>query len=966
MRQILLRMVLLPLFALALLLPVTPVASSPQDQISTQFAHKVYLPILQTAAGFNTLPALWASGAAQPPPKHEVVLLRCTLNLAAPLAQAQLALFADTRYEAWLNGDFIGRGPSRFSELRREYDQLSLGQLSAGRHVIAVLAQWAPNLRRSESLQPQVQLQLSGEAQASAFRLRLGPEQCRAIVTPAWRSESVAIHTSHILGPTEQLDLRLLPNAWQQPNFADTAWPPAAIRSARSAAIYQPRSIPALANVPIPARLHAAGLLAPNFWVGELTTRNGAAYQFDLAVPITVTLLALEASTQPALASAVTLNNAALVWGTVAGGVPDLRVATRLLPAGRHQLRVAGLETFTEGWVFAISRTAINSSPPPLGQGANPGRRMLIAELAQDDQIVQLTPAQTGVGLDLRVTRGPAYAVLDLGRTVHGRLSASISGPPGTLVDIGWDERLWQGVRPLPSPGSLHPEWSQADAWVLAATPRALSTLDTRTGRYVLITVWGEGPVELRNLQIHEERYPVTLRGSFTSEDPRLNRMWEVGVATLYPSMLDAYADPWRERGQWWGDAYIADHVNRVSFGELGLLRRGLEQMSDSARANNEAPAAFVPTGGAGNILFDYAMRWVQSSLDYGRLSGDWPFVAELYPQIRLLMNTLTRYEHSATGLIAIDRLDLPWRGLYIDSASYWERRGQTTAVNAYYYRTLQDAATIAEQLGDPIQAAIWMGRAEQIRLRVNQLLYRPNEGRYVAGIFEDRATGPTPQTQAAALAFGLPPDSEAQRVADALLASLGTPEQPNIQILGMYNVLDGLGQVGRIDDGLNVIERFFGSMLDRGATTWWEHFQADQVYAASLSHAWGGSPTWFLSTYVLGVQRSGPQSWQVRYYPSRLRSISGTLPLAQGELSAQWTVEPCRRLALTLNAPAGSTGQVVLPNVAQTRELRLGNRTIWRDGQIQETPALQVDATSFRLMLGAGTHELEALLYCP
>jgi alpha-L-rhamnosidase len=790
MRQILLRIVLLPLFALALLLPVTPVASSPQDQIAIQFAHKVYLPSLHIPDSFNTLPALWAHGAAQPPPKHEVVLLRCTLNLDMPLAQAELALFADTRYEAWLNGAFVGRGPTRFSEARREYDLFSLGQLTAGRHVIAVLAQWAPNLRRSESLQPQVQLQLSGESRASAFRFRLGPEQCRAITTPAWRSDSAAIHAWNILGPSEQLDLRLLPSTWQQPDFADTAWPPAVLRTTRSAAIYQPRSIPALVNVPMPVQLQSAGLLTPNFWVGELTVNSGAAYEFILAAPTTVTLMALASPTQPIPATAVTLNGEALVWTAVAEGVPDLVMATRQLPTGSHQLRVAGLEAFTEGWVFAISRTAISSPPPPLGQGANPGRRMLITELVRDDQIAQLTPAGSGVGLDLRLTHGPAYVVLDLGRTVHGRVNATISGPPGTLVDIGWDERLWQGVRPLPSPGSLHPEWSQADAWVLAATPRALSTLDTRTGRYVLITVWGEGPVELRNLQILEERYPVTLRGSFQSEQARLNQIWEVGIATLYPSMLDAYVDPWRERGQWWGDAYIADHVNRVSFGEFGLLRRGIQQMADSVYTTGEAPAAFVPTGLRSDILFDYAMRWVQSCYEYGRLTNDWSFVAELYPAIQLFMATLARHEHPETGLLTINRPDLAWGGLFIDSSSYWDRYGQSTAANAYYYRTLQDAAALATALGHSYDAASWSQRATQLRLRANQLLYIPANGHYMAGIFEGEYLPPTPQAQAAALAFDLPPDGEAQRVADALLATLGTPERPILQILGMYSAL--------------------------------------------------------------------------------------------------------------------------------------------------------------------------------
>ena len=72
---------------------------------------------------------------------------------------------------------------------------------------------------------------------------------------------------------------------------------------------------------------------------------------------------------------------------------------------------------------------------------------------------------------------------LDLGRVVHGRLTAGGSGPAGAVLDIGWDERLWQG-RPWPHPGSRFPGWNQVDSWVLADSVRPVTTLDTRTGRY--------------------------------------------------------------------------------------------------------------------------------------------------------------------------------------------------------------------------------------------------------------------------------------------------------------------------------------------------------------------------------------------------------------------------------------------------------------------------------------------------
>lgn len=136
---------LLPFILLMAFLVISiPSFSRAQQRTETAPNSRVFLPLVRATDNFGATPALWAAEGAQPPPVHEVALLRCTLTLAAPLARAELALFADTRYEAWLNGTFIGRGPARFSEVRREYDVLDLGTLAAGRHVVAVLAQWAP------------------------------------------------------------------------------------------------------------------------------------------------------------------------------------------------------------------------------------------------------------------------------------------------------------------------------------------------------------------------------------------------------------------------------------------------------------------------------------------------------------------------------------------------------------------------------------------------------------------------------------------------------------------------------------------------------------------------------------------------------------------------------------------------------------------------------------------------------
>lgn len=65
---------------------------------------------------------------------------RRTFELAAVPVSAQIHLFAYTRYQLFVNGEYVGRGPNRFENRRPEYDTWDIAaRLHAGSNVIAVL-----------------------------------------------------------------------------------------------------------------------------------------------------------------------------------------------------------------------------------------------------------------------------------------------------------------------------------------------------------------------------------------------------------------------------------------------------------------------------------------------------------------------------------------------------------------------------------------------------------------------------------------------------------------------------------------------------------------------------------------------------------------------------------------------------------------------------------------------------------
>jgi alpha-L-rhamnosidase len=892
--------------------------------------NKVFLPLVTLPSGFSQNQPIWVH--ANSPASQEVALFRHNFTLDGPLAGSELSIFADTRYEVWLDGAWIGRGPARFSRLTHEYDVYPLSDLAPGAHLLAVLVQWAPNYRRSDSTTPCLQASIQGKENEKTIVVeRTGPEW-KGVLSNAWRQDAALVHAWGLIGPTELLDLARLPADWMRSSFSDQEWPAAVVKTVSDQDMlaninYQPRSIAPLEWTSRPILVHDAGLISPERLIGELVPPLSDPYPLpfsaQVSTPFTIEIVS---PLGPPATGSVRLDGKTLTWISAKGPRPGVYSAVKTLTAGNHQLLFSDIPA--EGLTFAVSTSKVHFSQIPFQQGINAGRRTLLADLSSQPDKVLIS---SGEELNTAFPSLPAYLVLDLGRVMQGRLTAQVSGPVGAIVDIGWDERLYQNIRPLPYPGPLHKEWNQVDSWVLDGTPRSISTLDTRAGRYILIAVWGNGPVRIDHIQVLEEHYPVQQAGSFVSSNLVLNRVWQVGADSAFINMNDAFSDtPWRERGQWWGDAYVVYHTNLAAFGDTALLRRGLGFMAEAFQQGR--PDSMAPGGDSGHLL-DYGMLWVQSLKDYWQLTGDLLPVKQDFPVLQQFLVYLATYKNPTTGL-----LDIP-QGLgstttLIDWQGSTSRTGQSTAVNALYYKTLMDAAALARSIGEAASSSSWTEQAQSIKQSANRYLYLGGKHRYLSSIERNKPIDPSPHAQAWALACGLVPDEEAPAVASSLVEMLSRdPATPNVDIYGMYWVLEALGRAGRFSEGTNLVQSYYGQLLDLGATTWWETFKADQYYWSSLSHGWGSGPTWFLTRYILGAQRTGPLTWLVKPAFAGVQTAAGELPLRADPLRVSWAYPPCGNPSLELTGPPGARGQVVIPFTDQAITILLNGKPIWQNG---------------------------------
>ncbi len=904
--------------------------------------------------------------AAQQSRAGNVTLLRGQATLTQPATAVRLEIFADTRYEVWLNGVWIGRGPARFSRQRQEYDTYPLADLPAGPHTLAVLVHDNPNLRRSETIQTGVQAALIGTVQRQAQALLLTSNRWRAWISPAWDPDARDVQGGGLLGKQELLDLRQLPPDWNQPAFADAGLPFAFAMPANTYPNLHPRSIPHLVDVPRPpVAVVSSGLLSPEQQLLDLDgVANGIAtplaqIKFSTTAPLSLPITAINTPT-------LLLNNVPITatWqNSNDPRRPDVYTLATHVPTGEHRLSVAVPPL---GTAIGLPITLTTNYTPHLSHDA--GRLMQIgAPVLGADGAPRVSLANGRAQISIPAhpaphpNPAPRFVVLDFGRSIHARLKVVAHGPAGTIIAAGWDERL-VGGHPLPAPGILHKNvWSHADAWVLADQPRPLTTLDTRTGRYLLLVIQGNAPVELTDLYALEETLVQQVVGQFSSDDALLNRIWHVGVETLIPNMTDAYADPWRERGQWWGDAYAAQHVNRVSVGDLTLWRRGLRQMADDPRPDGIMPP-FAPRHGEPTVLLDYSMLWLESLYRYWQLTGDTALVRELYPAAERQIQALRQFENthglldlpigpqplaalSAAPPLRGPQLDEPElaRWALIDWSGFLSIIGESTPLNALYAANLRWMSAMANATGR--NGLAYAQRSLAVQQAINARLWR-DEGGYAATRFEGTLFPPTPQAQAWALRYGVVPPARQAIATDVLLDEM-TPFIRDdygfrfavVEIYGFVWLLDALGQQGRTDAALDLIRTHYGGLLDQGATTWWETFSSRERQDSALSHGWGGAPTWYLSRYVLGIQIDTPQQWQVAPQPSSLRRANGRMPLSNGnQISVEWAQPACGVFTMQVQAPAAQPGRLVIPLATQLQSrstITLNGQVVWSpDGQ--------------------------------
>ena len=532
-------------------------------------------------------------------------------------------------------------------------------------------------------------------------------------------------------------------------------------------------------------------------------------------------------------------------------------------------------------------------------------------------EVPELTSEQTFVprwGPGMRLTW-----MIDLGRTLPGTLEFEAKVPVGTKITVETGEAMLP-LRTYPMAPAANGEFqvfrpvianagwtSLRFAWVHCDSP--------------------SGPVILRRMNGLYRVFPSNYVGDFSCSDERLTRIWEMCAYSAHavmgqsPGRLQTMCLDRVDRFPWIGDSRIIQTAVCDVFGQYGLVRSNLE--------------GFLPKGTRPipdlNSIAPYTLDWALAAIDYYQRSGDAAFLRERLDDLTAIID---KYDALPPRWQDMQRPPDATLWMFFD----WDPRiGVTPDVQtaaAFAGKYVQTCRALAE-------SATWLNRpeiAQHATELARQHTARWREG-FLGGwnqvygvhavtnlLLGEVLSTPEEQAQAYARAF-----------ADRRTRWTGSPYFST-------HVLSALAKLDRQPEGVELLNDYWGTMIDAGATTVWEEWDPNirlpvnaQPPQRHSPDTWGGlslvqpagvGPVRWLLAEIAGITPEAPGFQRVRIepHPSGLAWANGIVATPLGPVSVKWQATQ-EQLLISYTTP--ETCQGVTVAVPKARRYTLdGNQT--------------------------------------
>ena len=327
----------------------------------------------------------------------------------------------------------------------------------------------------------------------------------------------------------------------------------------------------------------------------------------------------------------------------------------------------------------------------------------------------------------------------------------------------------------------------------------------------------------------------------------------------------------------------------------------------------------------------------------------------QYYGDVRLIRRQYPAFRRQVEFLRGVAKNHIIDRGLG-DQESLDPKSIPLTST-AFYYQHVATAAQFAKLLGHEDDAQTYGDLAGQIREAFIARFFHARTRRFDRG---------TQACQAFALHYDLAPPEHRQAVLNILVDQVQRPHQGHLAtgIFGTNYLLKTLSRSGRADVAYGIVnqETFpgWGYMLQRGATTLWEHWEFSDNACSHNHPAFGSVGAWLFESVggiraddaAIGFDRVviAPQVvGDLTYAKARYNSI-------RGPLVCDWQLQDAR-LRMKVTVPPGVAATVYVPTSDASSITESGTPVAQAPGVEQLAP--QLDTAVFRV--SGGQYQFES-----
>ncbi|ADG10258.1 hypothetical protein B7G68_09150 [Caulobacter segnis] len=508
-------------------------------------------------------------------------------------------------------------------------------------------------------------------------------------------------------------------------------------------------------------------------------------------------------------------------------------------------------------------------------------------------KILLARPAMVAAYPTLRVTGGKDASI----KLTYAEALIDAKGRKGLRSEVG--DRTIRGL---------------SDRFTADGGARAFAPLWWRTWRYLEIEVQtADQPLRLQGLDVAETDYPFGQVGKFVSDDPELNRIWDIGWRTARIDAHETYMDTaYYEQLQYVGDTRLQALISYAVSGDPRLATQAMDAFGASRALGGVTEGAYPSR--TSNPIPPFSLLWIGMLHDYWSRHPDPEPARRHLARAREVLAWFDGYlgpdglMRKTPGWSFVDWAVKDGRLLSRDAFPSYDAQGRSCLLSLAYLGALRDMTDLEAALGEPSLAGRDRSRAEAIAAAVRDQCWAPDRGLFADT--PDKASF-SQHTNALAVLYDVAAPKDAAAILDRTVGQAGIDAPTGMISTSYYYawyLVRAFDHAGQADRYLSLLDTWRG-LLALDYTTWPE----ERGNTRSDTHAWSAHPTADLLELVAGIRPDAPGYGRLRVEPhlGALRRLDAAAATPQGPVEVKYRRKG-QRLVVEVRKPAGLSGVFV------------------------------------------------------